>query len=145
MYRNYLTIAFRNLRKNKIYSLINIFGLAIGMAACFFIFQYVHFESGFDSFNKNADRLYRVPISYTGSMSSVPITASNHPAVGPAMKKEFPEVEDFTRLVNISTFATSFYLSYKPEHQTPRIFSELGVLVADGSFFNLFSYPLIYG
>ncbi len=145
MFRNYFTIAFRNLRKNKIYSLINIFGLAVGMAACFFIFQYVHFESGYDRFNENADRLFRVPISYTGSMSSVPITASNHPAVGPAMKKEFPEVEDFTRLVNISTFATSFYLSYKPEHQVPRIFSELGVFVADGSFFNLFSYPLISG
>ncbi len=102
MFRNYFKIAWRNLVKNKIYSLVNIFGLALGMAACFFVFQYVHFESGYDRFNVNAANIYRVPISYSGSFANVPMTAANHPATGPAMKKDFPEVLDFTRMVNIS-------------------------------------------
>jgi len=50
MLRNYIKIAFRNLLKNKVYSLLNIFGLALGIAACFFIFQYVHFEKNYDRF-----------------------------------------------------------------------------------------------
>jgi putative ABC transport system permease protein len=72
MLRNYFTIAYRNLIKNKIYTLINIFGLAIGMAACFFIFQYVHFESSYDTFNKNLANIYRVNISFGGSFSNLP-------------------------------------------------------------------------
>src|ERR1044071_6768814 len=112
MFRNYLTIAYRNLVRNKIYSLINIFGLAIGMTACFYIFQYVHFESSYDRFNTNIDRLYRIPISYTGSLSSSPASATNHPALGPALKRDFPEVESFVRVVNISLFMNASTLTY---------------------------------
>src|SRR6266850_2404512 len=112
MIRNYFKIAYRNLFRNRIYSLVNIFGLAIGMAACFFIFQYVHFESSYDQFNLNADRIYRVPISYSGSFSNIPTTAANHPAVGPAMKAEFPEVSDFARIVPVSLFAGNSAISY---------------------------------
>src|SRR5215216_6613100 len=145
MFRNYIIIAYRNLVRNKIYSLINIFGLAIGMAACFFIFQYVHFESGYDSFNKNLDRLYRVPIAYSGNLSNVPTTASNHPAVGPAMKKDFPEVQDFVRVVNIALFTNASTLSHQPASGTAKTFNEGNIYIADESFFNLFSYPLISG
>lgn len=67
MIKNYFKIAWRNMRKNRIYSIVNISGLAIGMAACFFIFQYVYFESNYDRFHKNAGDIYRVPISYSGS------------------------------------------------------------------------------
>ena len=90
MFKNYFKTAYRSLVKNKAFSLLNIFGLAIGMAACFFIFQYVHFETSYDRFHKNAKNLYRVPISYSGSFSGK--TATNHPATGPALKAEFPEV-----------------------------------------------------
>ncbi len=145
MFRNYFKIAYRNLVKNKIYSLVNIFGLAIGMAACFFVFQYVNFESGYDRFNKNADNIYRVPISYSGSFSNVPMTAANHPAVGPAMKKDFPEVLDYTRLVNISLFMNASAISYKEGNAPPVTFNEADIYLADSSFFNIFSYPLIAG
>jgi len=145
MIRNYLTIAWRNLVRNKIYSLINIFGLAIGMTACFFIFQYVHFESSYDRFNKNIDRLYRVPISYSGSFSSVPVTASNHPAVGPAMKKDFPEVQSFVRVVNISLFTNASTLTYQDGKGEGKIFNEENIDIVDSTFFDLFSYPLLSG
>jgi len=61
MFKNYFKTAYRSLLKNKAFSLLNIFGLAIGMAACFFIFQYVHFETSYDRFHKNAKDLYREP------------------------------------------------------------------------------------
>jgi putative ABC transport system permease protein len=60
MLKNYFLIAFRNLSKNKAFSFINIFGLAIGMAACLLILQYVSFELSYDNFHANKDRVYRV-------------------------------------------------------------------------------------
>src|SRR5690606_38313272 len=60
MFANYLTVAYRNLSRNKLFSLINIFGLAIGLAACFLIVQYVLYEISYDKFHPNADRVYRV-------------------------------------------------------------------------------------
>jgi putative ABC transport system permease protein len=142
---NYVKVACRNLAKKKWYALINIFGLAIGMAACFFIFQYVHFESGYDRFNKNADRIFRIPIAYSGSFANVPTTAANHPALGPAMKAEFPEIEAFTRVVHPSIFFSSTTFSHKDRSGRSIIFNEERTYLADSSFFSMFTYPLISG
>jgi putative ABC transport system permease protein len=60
MIKNYLKIAFRNLWRHKIFSLINIMGLAVGMTACFLIFLYVRFELSYDSFHNKANRIYRI-------------------------------------------------------------------------------------
>lgn len=145
MFKNYFKIARRNLWRNKAFSAINIFGLALGMAACFFVFQYVYFEKSYDRFNKNAENIYRVPISYSGSMSDVPTTAANHPALGPAMKADFPEVIDYTRLVGVSLFMNASTMSYEQGKGEPRTFNEGSIYIADASFFNVFSYPLISG
>jgi putative ABC transport system permease protein len=142
---NYAKVAYRNMLRNKLYSLINILGLAIGMAACFFIFLYVHFESGYDRFNKNADRIYRIPISYSGSFSNVPTTAANHPAVGPAIKADFPEVEAFTRVVHPSIFFNSSTFSYTDQNGSKKNFNEERTFIADSSFFSIFTYPLVSG
>ncbi|MCU7549004.1 ABC transporter permease [Chitinophagaceae bacterium LB-8] len=144
MFRNYLTIAVRNLLKNKVFSAVNILGLAIGMAACFFVFLYVNFESSYDRFHKNAANLYRVTISYSGSFSNLPPMASNHPAVGPAMKNNFPEVIDFTRAVNTSLFG-GVVVSYTNNKANPVTFNEDKILIVDDSFLRLFSFPLITG
>ncbi|WP_159469887.1 ABC transporter permease [Dyadobacter sp. 3J3] len=143
--QNYFKIARRNLWRSKGFSAINIFGLAIGISACFFIFQYVNFESDYDKFNTNAENLYRVPISYSGSMANVPTTAANHPAVGPAMKADFPEVVDFVRVVHASLFMNAFTMSYTPPVGEPKSFNESNIYITDASFFNVFSYPLISG
>ncbi|MBE9462197.1 ABC transporter permease [Dyadobacter subterraneus] len=145
MLGNYLKISRRNLWKSKGSSAINIFGLAMGIAACFFIFQYVYFESTYDQFHKNAANIYRVPISYPGSESVTPATATNHPAVGPAMKADFPEVADFTRLASVSLFMPAYTLSYKDAKGGEKIYNEDNMYLADASFFNVFSYPLISG
>ncbi|WP_149240018.1 ABC transporter permease [Dyadobacter sp. 32] len=145
MLKNYLKIARRNLWRNKTFSAINVFGLAIGIAACFFIFEYVYFESSYDRFNKNATNIYRIPISYSGSMANVPTTAANHPAVGPAMKADFPEVTDYVRVVSVSLFMNASTMSYEPLNATPKTFNESKIFLADASFFKIFSYPLVYG
>lgn len=145
MIGNYFKIARRNLWRNKTFSAINIFGLALGIAACFFVFQYVYFENSYDRFNANAANIYRVPISYSGSMADVPTTATNHPALGPAMKADFPEVLDYVRIVNVSLFMNASTMSYTEGRAEPRTFNESSIFIADQSFFRIFNYPLLYG
>jgi putative ABC transport system permease protein len=145
MIKNYLTIAFRNLFRNKVYSLINISGLAIGMAAGFFIFQYVYFETSYDKFHANANRLYRIGISESDNLAQFRATAATHPAVAPAMKAEFPEVVDFVRLVPPTVFVKTATVSYTDEKGQSKRFNESDFYMAEASFFNVFSFPLVAG
>ncbi|HTE33209.1 MAG TPA: ABC transporter permease, partial [Chryseolinea sp.] len=144
MLRSYLIVSWRNLLRNKIFSLINITGLAIGLAVGFLIYQYVEVELSYDRFHKNADRIYRLPISYSGSFSSLRPSATNHPAMGPMLKADLPEVESFTRLVRASLFMPSPTVSYE-EGATSLIFNEQKVYMADQSFTTLFTFPMISG
>ncbi|MDR3713171.1 MAG: ABC transporter permease [Puia sp.] len=145
MFTNYFKIAWRNLLKNKVFSIVNIFGLAIGMAAGFFIFLYVHFETGYDRFNKHAADLYRVTLSFRGSINDYGTEATNDPAVGPAMKAEFPEVIDFARIVPVSLFMNAFTIAYKDNPAGTITFNEDKVFLSDSSFPKLFTYPFIRG
>ena len=102
MIQNYLKIAYRNLLKNKVFSLINILGLAIGMAACLLILRYVVFESSYDAFHRQGDRLYRVALQSSIFGNATDISVANHPGVGRTLQQDFPEVTNFTRLFPIS-------------------------------------------
>lgn len=145
MLRNYCIVAWRNLLRNRTFSIINTTGLAIGLAVGFLIYQYVQIELSYDSFHKNADRIYRLPISYSGSFASLRPSATTHPAVGPALKADFPEVEDFTRLVRASLFINAATVSYEKDAGAPIIFNEERVYLADESFLRLFSFPMTAG
>src|ERR1051325_2383798 len=97
MFRNYFKTAWRNLWKNKIYSAINIIGLAIGMAACIVILLFVFYEKSFDDFHtKNIYRLNEVQ-KFPGMVSSQKVALSMFP-MGPTLQKEFPEIKNFTRI-----------------------------------------------
>lgn len=144
MIKSYFKTAWRNLLRNKIYSIINIFGLALGMAACFFIFQYVSFEKSYDRFNTNAPAIFRVPISYSGSLSDAPPTVTNYAALGPALKRDLPEVVDFVRMLSYKSFSKSNYMSYQ-EGKQEKSFFDNNIYFADASFFKVFSYPLVRG
>ncbi|SIN73023.1 ABC transporter permease [Chitinophaga niabensis] len=144
MFKNYLKIAFRNLLKNKVYSLINIFGLAIGMAACFFIFQYIRFELSYDKFHVNGNNIYRVPITYAGGFSQG-TNILNHPAVGPAMKAEFPEVVAQARITPTSTFEKTITVSKDDGNGNVIRFNESRIFSADPSFLTMFSFPFLEG
>src|SRR6186997_1912921 len=98
MFRNYVTIAFRNLSKNKALSFINIFGLASGMACSLLIFLFVTDELSYDRFNHDADRIYRVVKDFVNDDGSRLPDATTPPALAPAMQKDIPEVAITTRV-----------------------------------------------
>ena len=143
MIKNYLKIAIRNMTKHKSYSVINIFGLAIGIAACIFIFQYVSFEKSYDRFHENAENIYRVRYDAYQNDKLQFKSAATVPAIGPAMKREFAEVTEFTRVsINWGGVTVSSKSSLSDRNI---IFREKKVHYADPSFFTVFSFPFISG
>src|SRR5215469_17481515 len=99
MLKSYLTTAWRNIRKNKVFSAINVIGLAIGMAACLLILQYVNFELSFDQFNKNVGDLYRVVNDRYQNGKLIQHGTITYSAVGKAMKDDYPEVVNNARVL----------------------------------------------
>src|SRR5580693_10062969 len=87
MFINYLLTAFRNIRRRLGYAVINVFGLALGIASCLIIFLVVRYELDYDAFNKKADRIYRV------NHHSIDYNPRVSPAVAPALRHDFPELE----------------------------------------------------
>lgn len=130
---NYLKIAVRNLLKNKLYSSINIFGLAIGLAAVLLILYYVRFELSYERSHLLRDRLYRISIlSWRGDVMEEE-SPEFTPPIGPALVDEFPEVEQYTRLsTRRAAHLTSGDLTRKVE----------GIRYADSTLFDLFSFTL---
>ncbi len=144
MIRNYATLAFRNLLSKKVFSFINILGLAIGMAAFFLIMQYVSFERSYDRFHENNDRIYRVCLE-TYATRHV-INAANHPGTAPALKAEYPEVEDYARMLPQSLrMGKLVALSYVDEKSQEKIFYEDQIYVVDPSFLTILTFPMKYG
>lgn len=129
MLRNILKTALRNILKYKSHTLINISGLAVGMASCIFIFLWIQDELGYDRFHDHYNSLCRTIPRFTERS-----THNNPYAIAPIMEKAFPEIRKLTRFSNRS------YL-LKIENQ---VFQETGGL-ADASFFEMFTYPLARG
>ncbi len=140
MIRNYLTIAFRNLMKNKVFSLINILGLAIGMAACLLILQYVTFELSYDDFHANKQDVYRLKQNRYNKGVLTTEWAAGCAAIGPAMKEAFPEVVDYVKLR-----PTEGVMIYKGAPGGPVRFKEEKMYLVTPSFFSVFSFPLLEG
>ncbi|MCB0839517.1 MAG: ABC transporter permease [Bacteroidetes bacterium] len=145
MLKNHLTSAWRNLWKRKEFSILNIAGLALGMAACLLILQYIKFELSYDKFHPDISRLYRLNLTMESPVSGKASSATNHPAAGPAIKNDFPQIEEFARLVEVAVFAGSSVIIYKPENQPIKTFYEEDLYIADTSFLQMFDYPLIAG
>lgn len=145
MTTTFFKASYRSLLKNKIFTLINISGLAIGIAACFFIFQYAHFEQSYESYNVNADNIYRVPLHYHTSSGDDYTEATNYPPVGPALKANFPEVVSFARLVPSSNTSGTTTISRIEGGVTKFSCNEKRVFQADAPILQMFSVHLIYG
>ena len=136
MIKNYFKTAWRNLLKNKIFSFINVLGLAIGIAAFLLIVNYLRFEYSFDDFNVNKNRIYRVPMSVTEKGGKPQTFAFTYPAVAPAMKKDFPEVQDAVR----------FRIRWGVvQHGDKKIVENGNIFYVDPSVFNVFSFPFDQG
>ncbi|MEP6748281.1 MAG: ABC transporter permease [Bacteroidota bacterium] len=98
MFNNYLKIGLRNLTSRKGYALLNILGLSIGVTCCLLIFQYVSYERSYDTFNHKAANIVRLRLDDYQQGNLAWKSATSYPAIGPTLKKEFPEVENFCRL-----------------------------------------------
>ncbi len=137
MLKNYFKIAFRNIRRNKIYSLINIMGLSIGLATFILIVLYVKYEFSFDKYHANADNIYRVAREFQGHDHA----GSNKMAVvrcplAPALKEEFPEVSSIARII------VSRDKKIKAGEQS---FFEEEIFFTDPEAFDIFTLPLFKG
>src|SRR3569833_914461 len=134
MLKNYFKIAWRNLRKNRLYAFVNITGLTVGIVSCLLIGIYIKSELSYDRFNENADRIVRVTMDYGqgGAPQKVAVTGTK---VGPQFKRSFPVVQDYVRIEKRGAV-----VSYDNQN-----FEETALLYADPSFFNVFSFKLIKG
>ena len=134
MIKSYLKIAWRNLRKNRLYTAINIFGLTIGIVSCLLIGVYIRHELSYDRFNENANRIVRVTMDYgiNGVPQKVAVTGTK---VGPQFKRTFPSVTDFVRVEK-----RDGVIAYNN-----RLFKETNILYADPSFLKIFSFKFVSG
>lgn len=135
MIRNYLKTALRSIMRQKSFTLINITGLSVGIAVCFVILLYVQDELSYDRYNKNADRMVRV--LFQANINGGKINESNvMPQVAAAMKRDYPEVEDATRLRQYGAQKITY---------RDRSFKTDGMAFVDPNFFSIFTLPLIEG
>ncbi len=135
MFKNYFKTAWRNIRKNKLFSAINILGLSIGIATCFIIMLYVQDELSYDRFNVKAERTYRV--AFKANMNGGKILEGNvMPPVAAALKNDYPEVEEATRL-NLNGDTKITYNN--------KTFKESKLVIVDSNFFSVFTLPFIQG
>ncbi|UII23203.1 ABC transporter permease [Fulvivirga ligni] len=142
MLKSYLKVAVRNLLKRKVYSFINIFGLATGMAVCLVILKYVDFELSYDSFHEKSERIYRVTTtSYQNNEFRAHHVLSGY-ALGPALKTDIPEVESYIRTHPMYGGAV---ISYGRESADASSFFEENIQFVDSNFFNVFTYEPIKG
>lgn len=98
MIRNYLVSAFRNLKKTAGFSAINILGLALGIAACLLILHYVHYESSYDNYHPNKERIYRIRYERHSNNGTSVRFASCSPPAAPILKERIPEIETIARI-----------------------------------------------
>ena len=137
MFKNYLKVAARNLRKHKMYSLINILGLAVGIAASVLIFLYVADEISYDGFHANADRIYRLTADWSNKGDSKIHQLGTPSILARTIRDKYPQAEAVTQLCG-------------PLGDWVIRSKEIGLKVVDvfgaePSFFQVFSFPLIKG
>jgi putative ABC transport system permease protein len=137
MLKLYLKTAWRNLLKHKGFSVINIFGLAFGVSCCLLIFLYVQNELTYDRYHENSNRIYRISSTYITSGEPLRFAGAS-PALGPRLKEEFPEVEEYVRIYPASQ-------SLFRQLENDITFYEKNIVAADPSLFQVFTYEFIKG
>ena len=133
MLQHYLILALRNSRRHANYTLINIAGLALGLACCLIIALYVHHELSFDRFNEHADRIYRV-VQEQRFATTQQVAVMSSP-VAPALVSTFPEIETAVR----------FYAAKDMMHIGQSHTAEVTIAYVDSTVFSVFSLPLLQG
>lgn len=136
MLKNFFTIAWRNIKRHKVYAAINILGLAIGIAACLLILQYVSFELSYENFQQNQSRIYRVQQDRYNDGKLSTQWAAGAFAPGNNFKDRIPEIESYVKLVQNNKVVVDV------QNQPLKIDQ---VFFASQDFFKVFTYPLLAG
>src|ERR1700740_3497244 len=129
MIRNYIKTAWRGLKSNKVFSFINVFGLAVGLTCCMFIGAYLYSELTYDTYPVNAKQIYRVGVRTLSNGGGTDFPSTDI-AVAQGMKNAFPEVLSYTRLVNWHPL----FIKYQDKR-----FKEEKLMLVDPNFFSFFS------
>jgi putative ABC transport system permease protein len=136
MFKNYIKTALRNIRRNKLYSVLNIAGLALGVTCSLLILLYVQDELSYDKFHTKSDRIFRICTVIDLKDRHMNFASTAH-VQGPMFKDEFPEIEDFVRF--------NYYGSRRVIKYKDRSFTEEKFIWVDNSIFNIFSFKLLKG
>jgi putative ABC transport system permease protein len=138
MFKNYLKTTLRFLLKNKTFSFINIFGLAVGTLCCLYILLYIKDQHSYDRHHKDVKDIYRITtaLELPGEKHN---NATASPPIAPAMKNDFAEVRQFTRVV--PSLGVSKYLM----HYREKSFYESDAVYVDSTFFDVFTYHFVHG
>ncbi|MGZ5133905.1 MAG: ABC transporter permease [Flavitalea sp.] len=134
MFKNYLKTALRNLWRTKVFSLINILGLSVGLACCMLIFLYSMDEISYDRFHEKKDDIYRITATISRADGNVDKIGSTGNMPGPTFKESIPEIEDYVRVQSASFNVKSGKTIFRED-----------ALYVDSNFFSIFSFPLIAG
>ncbi|MEP1096103.1 MAG: ABC transporter permease [Cyclobacteriaceae bacterium] len=134
--KNYVKVSYRDLKRNKIFAGINLVGLIAGMTVSILMLQYVLFETSFDTFHKDYDKIYRVINDRYQNGELVQHGTITYPTIGPTLVADFPEIESYTRL----TYNTRNYVEYEGE-----LFMTNNFLIADEHFPSFFSFDMVTG
>ncbi len=136
MWRNFIRVTIRSISKNKVFNVINISGLAIGLASSIFILLYIISETSYDRFNERSADIYRLYLD--GKMGGSEIKGAwCAPIMGPVMHEEVPEIETYCRV----DFARNLLMWFNPENK----YLENRVMYADSTFFDVFTINLLEG
>jgi len=139
---NYLKVGARSLFKQSFFSMINIGGLAIGMAACLLILQYVIFERSYDSFHEAKDDLYRITLTHFQNDEATNSSVFGWSALAPALMDEVPEIDLASRYH--PNYAPAAF-AYTDENNQQVAFREDGVVFVDSTFLDMFSFTMLAG
>ncbi|MEX2347535.1 MAG: ABC transporter permease [Balneolaceae bacterium] len=134
MIKNYLKIAFRSIRRNPVYSFINILGLAVGIALCILIFHYVSYELSFDEYHTKSEHIYRIGLDHP--QAQIAVTPS---MLLPTLQQNYPEVETGVRIFDVGKFQP-LVVRYED-----RVFEERKLAYFDSTLFEVFDFELISG
>jgi predicted permease len=140
MFQNHLKIAFRNLRRHRSYTIINVLGLALGIACALLIFTVVQYHLSFDTFHPNADRIYRIVSEFYPSEGEERNSGVPNP-LAQAFRNDYTFAEQVAR---VTTFDNQL-ITISSDKSVKKFQEEQGVAFAEPTFFNIFNFPFLHG
>jgi putative ABC transport system permease protein len=140
MIKNNIVLAIRQLKRNRVFSLVNILGLSLSMVACLLIFKYVSFEKSYDDYHSEVDKLYRIYRHSERTIGGDSDVASIFPGIGPLAKTDIPELVETSRFIGSEKIFQSFAFTYFPPEGATKTFNINKAFFADHDALNILGF-----